>query len=110
MTQSPDASEPTVRRVRIERRGGLAGLAVSAVHDFAALSAAQQQALAKVIDAAASNPPARTRGAPAGAAPGADRFSYRLHVEDSAGAERVIDLGEDAMPSILEPLAKPALP
>jgi hypothetical protein len=92
-----------VRSVRIERRGGLAGLAVSVTHDYAALSAAQQQALGQVIKAAASN-------GPASPAPGADRFSYRLRVEDSAGVEQVLDLSDDAMPSVLESLAKPSLP
>lgn len=106
MTPPADPARPALRRVRIERRGGLAGLAVSAEHDVAALSAAQQQALGRVIEAAASERPARSRGAP----PGADRFSYRLHVEDAAGGEQVIDLPEDAMPSALESLARPALP
>jgi len=110
MTQPADPARPALRRVRIERRGGLAGLAVSAERDFTALSAAQQQALGRVIEAAAADRPARSRGAPAGPAPGADRFSYRLHVEDAAGGEQVIDLPEDAMPSVLESLAKPALP
>ncbi|HET7834409.1 MAG TPA: protealysin inhibitor emfourin [Variovorax sp.] len=109
MTEPADPARPAVRRVRIERRGGLAGLAVSAEHDFAALSAAQQQALGRVIEAA-SDRPARSRGAPPGPAPGADRFSYRLRVEDAAGGEQVIDLPEDAMPPVLESLAKPALP
>ncbi|MGO4395715.1 protealysin inhibitor emfourin [Variovorax sp. M-6] len=110
MTQPAGPSRPTVRSVRIERRGGLAGLAVSATHDYVALSAAQQQALAQVIEAAASHGPARVRGAPAGPAPGADRLSYRLHVQYSAGVEQVLDVSDDAMPSVLESLAKPSLP
>ena len=73
MTQPTDPVDPTVRRVRIERRGGLAGLAVSATHDYAALSEAQQQALGQVIKAAsAARGQSEDRGAP-----GADRFSYR---------------------------------
>ena len=111
MTQPEDPARPTVRSVRIERRGGLAGLAVNARHDYAALSAAQKQALGQLIRAAPSKgQPAAARGAPAGPVPGADRFGYRLHIEDSAGGEQVLDVSDDAMPAALESLAKPSLP
>lgn len=109
MTQAADPGQPAPRSVRIERRGGLAGLAVSARHDYAALSAGQQQALGRLIEASAAKAPAGARGMP-GPAQGADRFSYRLHVVDAAGGEQVLDVPEDAMPEELESLAKPELP
>ena len=41
---------------------------------------------------------------------GADRFHYRLHVLQSDGQQRVIEVSEDDMPQALGMLAKPGLP
>lgn len=87
-------------RLRIERRGGLAGLKVDRVHEAAALSAAQRQAVARLL----SHPPPDTP------APGADRLAYRLTVTRADGGTQTLSLSEDALPEVLEPLAKPQLP
>ena len=93
-----------IRSLRIERTGGFAGTPVSVDVDGATLTAAQRKALDKVSQAA--------KGPAAAAAPtprGADRFSYRLHVVQSDGQQRVIEVSEDDMPQALGMLAKPAL-
>jgi hypothetical protein len=96
--------EPPPRRVTIERSGGIAGLKASIDLDLAALSVAQQSALRSVLHAADAH------AGLAGAARGADRFNYRLHVVDADGRERTVTVCEDELPDVLARLTRPALP
>ena len=86
--------------VRIERRGGLAGLRVSIEHDYVSLEPAQREAIA-ALPITASNP-----STPAGA----DSFQYRVHLAHADGSEQTIEVTEPAMPEALLPLAKAASP
>jgi len=104
MSTSADAAGgAAIQTVRIQRRGGLAGLPASVELHYAALSVTQRAAVDKVAAAGA------TRGSPAPSA-GADRFSFRVELVHASGDTRVIDMPEDAMPASLAGLAKPALP
>ena len=94
----PNAND--VVRVRIERRGGLAGLHLSVEHDCESLEPAQREAIV-ALSTAASNPSASA---------GADRFRYRVHLAHVDGSERTIEVPELAMPEALLPLAKAASP
>jgi hypothetical protein len=89
-----------VVKVRIERRGGLAGLHLSVEHDCESLEPAQREAIA-ALSTSASNP-----SVPAGA----DRFQYRVHLAHADGSERTIEVPEAAMPEALVPLTKAASP
>lgn len=82
-------------RLRIERRGGLAGLPAVCEADAGTLTPDQRRALAALLAA----PPA-TRPAP-----GADRFHYMVWVEDATGT-RVFSVAEDAMPEALAAMAR----
>ncbi len=93
---------PPGGRVRIERRGGLAGLRLSAECDRASLTTAQHDALARVFDSAAA-------GAAAAPALGADRFSFRIRLIGGPGEDRSVDIPEQAMPAALAALVRPAL-
>ncbi len=94
------AAPPPIVRLRIERRGGLAGLRPSVDCAYAALTAGQRRALHQVLDA----------GPPASGPPGADRFVYRLWVVHPDGTDRTLDLPEDTMPGVLAGLVRPNLP
>lgn len=85
-----------VVKVRIERRGGLAGLHLSVEHDCVSLELAQREAIAS-LSTATSNP---------STAAGADRFHYRVHLAHADGSERTIEVPESAMPEVLLPLTK----
>ena len=106
MTAESAEGAAHIRSLRIERTGGLAGLPVSVEIDGATLTAAQQKALDKVSQAVQKDPAA----APAAVPRGSDRFHYRLHVVQSDGQQRVLDVSEDDMPQALGVLAKPGLP
>lgn len=95
-------------QIRIERRGGFAGLPAQAELEVAALTAAQRRALEAALAAPAA--PAAPAD-PAKKAPhGADRFSYRIHSVAADGSITVHELAEDAMPAALAALVKPQLP
>jgi hypothetical protein len=81
-------------RVRIERRGGLAGRPAVGERDENQLSAAERDALEALL-----------KSPPAAPSPGADRFSYRVRVEDEHGI-RELQVPEDAMPAILADIPK----
>ncbi len=104
MSTSTPANPPAFTSLRVERTGGIAGLKLSAQHDFAALSKAQQQAVSRVAHQPAAGGPVGATRAPQ---PGADRFTYRLHLTDADGNERTVELPEDAMPDTLKPLVQP---
>jgi len=104
-TGSPDCAP--LKNVRIERRGGLAGLHVNVDLDYAAFTAAQCRALDKVVEENdAPTVAISARSAPAGA----DRFSYRIHLTHADGQERAIDVPEDGLPAALAGLVKSRLP
>jgi len=94
------AAPPPITRLRIERRGGLAGLPAHFEADYAALSVAQQQALSQVLQAGPSR----------GGSPGADRFCYHLVLTHAGRQTTTLVLGEDDCPEVLARLARPALP
>lgn len=100
------AQTPELSSIRVERRGGLAGLRASAELAAADLSAPQRAAAAKLL-AVASAPASAQRASPPA---GADRYSYRVHLRTADGAEQVFDFGEDDLPSAFAGLAKPQLP
>lgn len=103
-TDSPAAFEPS--RVRIERRGGLAGLHLQAEHEVRTLGAAPRRALAQLLKhppPAAAAAPAAARGAPAAA----DRFHYRLQLTFPDGRQQQLELAEDDMPEALAELVAP---
>ena len=107
MTAAGSPGRAPLQTVRIERRGGLAGLHVGVDLDCAAFTAAQRRALDKLVEE--NDGPgvaAGARSAPAGA----DRFGYRIHLTQADGQQRVIDVPEESMPSALEGLVKPGLP
>lgn len=95
--------QPPVERVRIERRGGLAGLRLSVDRDYASLSDGERDALHGVVAALA-------HGAAPLAAGGADRFGYRLQLLCAGSVDRCFDVPEDAMPVALAALVRPTLP
>lgn len=106
MTTGGTGGDADIRSLRIERTGGLAGIPVSVDVDAATLTAAQRRALDKVSQATPKDPTTATAGS---MARGADRFHYRLHVLQSDGQQRVLEVSEDDMPLALGLLAKPGL-
>jgi hypothetical protein len=100
-TAADAAGGARIQTVRIERRGGLAGLPAKVELHYAALSVTQRAAVDKMAAAGA------TRAVPA---MGADRFSFRIELIHAGGDSRVIDVSEDAMPAALAGLARPTVP
>ena len=82
-------------RLRIERRGGLAGKLAVGERDLGDLSPVQRNALDELMKLP-PNP---------GRSPGADRFQYKVQLLDS-GAKREFEVPEDAMPDELASIAK----
>jgi len=106
VSASKATASPTPRLIRIERRGGLAGLRARFECEYSALTAAQRAALDQLLGSRGDS----AKAAPAARSPGADRFRYLVHVTDAAGTETNFEVDEDHMPSPLEALAKPQLP
>jgi Emfourin len=77
-------------RVRIERRGGLAGRLATGERQENELSPAERAAIQALLRAP---PPARS-------AAGADRFQYIISVVDDSGTT-VLNVPEDLMPAVL---------
>ena len=98
-----DGEETDIKTVRIQRRGGLAGLAAHVELHYAELSVTQRAAVDRIAAAPVG------KGAPA-AAGGNDRFSFRVEIVHASGESHVIEMPEDAMPGALAGLAKPGLP
>ncbi len=82
-------------RVRIERRGGLAGRPAVGEREETELTPAERAALADLL----RKPPPTTP------APGADRFHYKVRVEDQ-GKISELEVPEDAMPEALAGIPK----
>lgn len=77
-------------RLKIERTGGFAGLPAVGERDESELTAAEHRALKRLLQ----SPP------PSTASPGADRFHYKITVEDENGT-RELQVPEHAMPEAL---------
>lgn len=82
-------------KVIVERSGGFAGMIRRGEKDFSALSPEQQTALQKLLDMGV--PPASTQM-------GADRFTYKIEVQDEHGS-RSLTLPEALMPASLAGIA-----
>jgi hypothetical protein len=82
-------------RIRIERRGGLAGRPAVGERDESELTAEQRSALHQLLRTPVPSAPAA----------GADRFHYRIIIEDQ-GRTRELDVPEDAMPDALADIPK----
>jgi hypothetical protein len=82
-------------KLRIERRGGLAGLSAVGERDVEELTTAQRQALDGLVKT----------GGPAKPSPGADRFHYKVTLTDDEGT-RAFEVPEDQMPQALASIPK----
>jgi hypothetical protein len=82
-------------KVIVERSGGFAGLIRRGEKDLSALSPEQQTALQTLLDKGA---------APASTQMGADRFTYKIEVQDEHGSRR-LTLPEALMPANLAGIA-----
>jgi hypothetical protein len=82
-------------KVIVERSGGFAGIVRRGEQDLSALSPEQQSALQKLLDKGA--PPASTQM-------GADRFTYKIEVQDEHGTRSFI-IPEALMPASLAGIA-----
>jgi hypothetical protein len=99
----------SVKSLRIERLGGLAGRPASVELAATDLNAAQRQALTGMLALAAkrSGGSGSSSGPPS---PGADRYRFRVQVSHDDGSVQVIEVGEDEMPDALAGLVKMQLP
>ena len=82
-------------RIRIERTGGLVGRPAVGEREENELTAAENQALQRLLQ----SPP------PSTPSPGADRFHFKITVEDEKG-KRELEVPEHAMPQILAGIPK----
>ena len=82
-------------KIIVERSGGFAGMIRRGEKDLSALSPEQQAALQKLLDKGA--PPATTQM-------GADRFTYKIEVQDEHGSRSFI-FPEALMPASLACIA-----
>ena len=82
-------------KVIVERSGGFAGIIRRGEKDLSTLSPEQQTALQKLMDEGV--PPAATQM-------GADRFTYKIEVQDEHGS-RSLTLPEALMPASLAAIA-----
>ena len=85
-------------RIKIERRGGLVGRPAVGEREESELTAAEHDALERLLQ----SPP------PSSPSPGADRFHYKITVEDETGT-RELEVPEHAMPEILTGIPKISL-
>jgi hypothetical protein len=82
-------------RIRIERTGGLVGRTAVGEREESELTTAENQALQRLLQ----SPP------PSTPSPGADRFHFKITVEDEKGT-RELHVPEHAMPEILAGIPK----
>jgi hypothetical protein len=82
-------------KVIVVRSGGFAGMIRRGEKDVSALSPEQQEDLKRLLEAGA--PPAPSQA-------GADRFSYKIEVQDEHGT-RSLTVPETAMPASLAGIA-----
>jgi hypothetical protein len=86
--------------IRFERTGGFAGLSQRAIIDSEKLAPQEKQSLHHLVEAASFFELPAQISAPGG---GADRFSYRLHIETQEKSH-TIEVSEAAVPEPLQPL------
>jgi hypothetical protein len=82
-------------KIIVERSGGFAGMIRRGEQDLSTLLPEQLAALQKLLDGGE---------APASTQPGADRFTYRIEVQDEHGT-RSLTVSEALMPAILAGIA-----
>ena len=82
-------------RIKIERRGGFVGVPAVGERDESELTAAEHQAIRGLLQSSPASAPS----------PGADRFHYKITVEDEKGT-RELEVPEHAMPEILAGIPK----
>jgi hypothetical protein len=82
-------------RIKIERQGGFAGVPAVGEREEHELTPAENQALQGLLQAPPHSAPA----------PGADRFHYKITVEDEKGT-RELQIPEHVMPQILARIPK----
>jgi hypothetical protein len=82
-------------RLKVERRGGFAAVPAVGERDGGELSAAQHHALQQLLQSPPSSAPS----------PGADRFHYKVTVEDENGTKE-LQIPEHAMPEVLADIAQ----
>jgi hypothetical protein len=87
-------------RIDFERTGGFAGMRVTVTVNIESLSPEDAQDLREMVDGAEFFDLPEVITTPA---PGADRFHYKLTVEDEE-REHTVEMGEAAMPETLQPL------
>jgi len=78
----------------VERSGGFAGITRRGERDGSALTPEQRAALQTLLESSTDFPPNA----------GADRFIYRVEVQDDNGTKR-ITVPESAMPQVLKGIA-----
>jgi hypothetical protein len=78
----------------VERSGGFAGITRRGERDGSALTSEQRAALQKLLERSSDFPPDA----------GADRFNYRVEVQDDNGTKRMT-VPESAMPQVLKGIA-----
>jgi hypothetical protein len=83
-------------KVVVERSGGFAGIKRRGERERDALSPQQRAALEEIMARPSSFPPD----------PGADRFTYRVEVQDENGI-RSVTVPESALPQVLKDIASP---
>jgi hypothetical protein len=93
-TTHTEASEHHKMKLIVERSGGFAGMTRRGEQDLATLSPQQHAALQKLLGEV---PPVSTQ-------PGADRFTYRIEVQDEHGT-RSLTVPETLMPASLARIA-----
>ena len=87
-------------RIEFERTGGFAGLRVHSIIETEALSPEQTKELDSLVKSAGFFELPSTIGMPAG---GADRFKYRITIEDDR-AKHTIETGDETVPEPLRQL------
>jgi hypothetical protein len=87
----------------VERSGGFAGIKRRGERDGQDLSPEQRAALDQVIKESAAPDSEKLSAAQD---PGADRFTYRLEVQDDSGT-KTITLPESRMPGVLKTIVMP---
>jgi hypothetical protein len=78
----------------VERSGGFAGMTRRGERDGSALSPEQLAAVRRLLESPGTFPPNA----------GADRFTYRIEVQDDSGIRRMT-VPESAMPQVLKGIA-----
>ena len=87
-------------RIQLERTGGVAGIRIRRCIDSAELSRDEAKKLEDMLRKSRFYELAAEMKS---AAPGIDRFNYRITIE-AAGATRTVEAGEAAVPESLRPL------